>query len=372
MRVNEIIEDRILTEDARIQHAEDFILWEGSQGAIRVLNQLDHLGSSKNISVKFDGSPAIYFGRLPDGQFVLTDKSGFTAKGYNGLATSAEELENMFLSRGKELNDARRAFAKGMAGLYDRFEKVVPDSFRGFVKGDLLYSSKPAIDRNNDFVFTPNTVTYHVAADSKLGIRISKSTAGIAVHSKTAGPNQPDVPLDLTDLNLNTEVMVIGPTFVEPSVSIDSAKIKQAKQFVQKYASDIDSFLDSARLAELKMSDVPDILYTYINAMVKSRGLGNLAGSFATWLSTSKVSKVKQEKLLQYINENSKGAVATFTTVQAIMTIKNEVVAQLDTANSPIRATINGEHGGEGYVVGDTKYVDRSKFSLANFEKVRS
>ena len=35
------IQRKQLTEDARIQHAEDFLFYDGSAGAVRVLNSLE-------------------------------------------------------------------------------------------------------------------------------------------------------------------------------------------------------------------------------------------------------------------------------------------------------------------------------------------
>jgi hypothetical protein len=46
----------ILTEGARIQHAEDVIFWEGSRGAMRALKALDNLQNNfKNVTIKWDG-----------------------------------------------------------------------------------------------------------------------------------------------------------------------------------------------------------------------------------------------------------------------------------------------------------------------------
>ena len=76
-----------LDEGARIQHAEDVVFWEGSKGAIRAVESLKKLasGGHKDVTIKWDGSPAIIFGRDEiSGEFVLTDKSGFGAKGYDG------------------------------------------------------------------------------------------------------------------------------------------------------------------------------------------------------------------------------------------------------------------------------------------------
>ncbi len=72
--------------EARIQHAEDIIFWEGSAGAKRALQSLANMakGGHKDVTIKWDGSPAVIFGRDADGKFVFTDKSGFSAKGYDG------------------------------------------------------------------------------------------------------------------------------------------------------------------------------------------------------------------------------------------------------------------------------------------------
>ena len=78
------IQRKQLMEDARIQHAEDFLFYDGSAGAVRVLNSLEKLEKGvEDVTLKWDGSPAIIFGRNENGRIVLTDKSGFTAKGYD-------------------------------------------------------------------------------------------------------------------------------------------------------------------------------------------------------------------------------------------------------------------------------------------------
>jgi len=78
--------------EARIQHIEDLIFFQGSQGAKRALAQLKQLAKSKdNVQIKWDGSPAVIFGRDDDGKFVLTDKGGFVAKGYDGKTKSPQD-----------------------------------------------------------------------------------------------------------------------------------------------------------------------------------------------------------------------------------------------------------------------------------------
>ena len=99
--VESLIGKDILAEGARIQHAEDIVFWEGSKGAVRALESLIKLerGGHENVTVKWDGSPAIIFGRDNNGSFILTDKSGFGAKGYDGKSKSARELSKMLMNR---------------------------------------------------------------------------------------------------------------------------------------------------------------------------------------------------------------------------------------------------------------------------------
>ena len=95
MRAREFITEAMT--DARIQHAEDIVFFEGSKGAIRVLDALKKLeqGGHKDVTIKWDGSPAIIFGRNDNGDFILTDKGGFVAKGYDGKAKSGDEVAQM-------------------------------------------------------------------------------------------------------------------------------------------------------------------------------------------------------------------------------------------------------------------------------------
>ena len=105
MRLNEFtpIKTTLNEADARIQHVEDIVFWEGTAGAARALESIRNFekGGYNDVTIKWDGSPAIIFGRNNAGEFILTDKSGFTAKGYDGKSKNANDLENMLLGRRK-------------------------------------------------------------------------------------------------------------------------------------------------------------------------------------------------------------------------------------------------------------------------------
>ena len=127
--------NHILREGARIDHAEDVIFWEGSKGAKRVIDSIIGLakGNTQSLTIKWDGSPAVIFGRDEKGEFVFTDKSGFVAVGYDGKSKSGDDVEKMLLGRGKgkEKDDNYKRFAGNMKSAFPIFEKAVPEDHRG-------------------------------------------------------------------------------------------------------------------------------------------------------------------------------------------------------------------------------------------------
>jgi hypothetical protein len=358
------------------QHVEDLVIVDGSHGAFEALADIQELAQGANdVTVKWDGSPAIFFGRNEQGQFVLTDTAGFSAKGYDGKVTSSDNLEKMLLSRGKEVNDLRMQFAGAMKGIWDKFESIVDPSFRGFIKGDLLYYSTPELDNNNSFTFKPNTVTYHIPKDSSIGKKIAASETGVVIHSYTSldGTVAP-VPANgnIKGINLNGPVMIQGPTVVNSTPTIDTTSIETIKNNVAKRATSIDSLLDDQRLAAEKMGDFKNVLYTFVNQQVDTGDMTNLNAKFDKWLVSSKVSGPKQAKFVAYRKSHAQAFADIFSTLEEIAAVKDMVVDQLDSA-SEVGASIDGKKGGEGYVKSkrSTKYVKRSHFTAANRAKTR-
>ena len=109
--------------EARIQHLEDLVYFEGSRGAARALESLRSLekGGHVDATIKWDGSPAIIFGNNEQGEFILTDKSGFTAVKYDGKPKSPNKLKDMFLSRSggsKRSDPGYVSFANNMKNIF--------------------------------------------------------------------------------------------------------------------------------------------------------------------------------------------------------------------------------------------------------------
>ena len=355
---------------ARINHAEDLIFWEGSAGAMRAVQQLEQLAKgTKSLTIKWDGSPAIIFGRNPNGEFIFTDKHGFMAKSYDGRATSPDDLEGAIMQRAKDKSKAKtyRQYASKMKSVFELFQNAVPNNFQGYFVGDMLYFNTPK-KVGNSYVFQPNVVNYQVPAETDLGKRMGSSRAGVVVHyiMSEKGRTMP-----VKDLNMiqGTDVLAIPPTTVNKSQPVDVSAVNQLKGMIQQSSSGIDKLLDRNALAGMKLADFPNLLYTYLNSKVDS-GMKGLGSDFVKWLQSSAVTEVKKTRIMNYIKANTQSFMALWKIVNGIMVAKDSIIKQLDKSKGAVNATVNGKPGGEGYVLkspkGNIKLVRRSGFTKAN------
>lgn len=363
MRFHEIrasLNESVALTEAKVgreyQHLEDLVFVDGSKGALKAADILEKLGSdSSDVSIKWDGIPAIYWGRDEEGQFVLVGINGWGRE----KPTSAKELYDFIMSTGK---GDRTEFATQMGNLYNIMEKATPSDFRGYTFGDLLWHpANPYTIDNGTIKFEPNHVEYAVTTDSELGKRIAKSTVGAVAHlkfdefgSKSGNPVQ-----DVKELNSN-EVVVLGPTYVTHQPEVDTSSVEKIRQDAQKFGSVIDEFLEPRK----GLSDMKQIIYTYVNQMSKAKNLSNLESGFFDWLKNSKVSANKQKKIGEMAQQSPKALPMIFKLVKDVMAAKDNVIDQLDSAESDVKASTGGERGGEGYVARDskTKLVPRTRW----------
>ena len=316
-------------------------------------------------------SPAVVFGRNDAGEFILTDKAGFTAKGYNGLYKSSKEFVAQKRSKG-----ADEGYLAKIVQMWPIIESAVPNSYRGFVLGDIMWFPGELKETTKRFIFTPNTVTYEVDKKSQLGHLIAQSKAGLAVHTFFNDNQSDGIALKSTaGLNINGPLCILGPEIKnEAPVQGDKARAKQITQYIKKNAKVIDSFLDASTLQAQKMSGLPDVLYAYVNAMTKARDLSHLYEKFGAWVqSNPKLSKPMVQKITEYCNQNAAGLKTIFEVFDAITYLKLDILNQLDAHEGSVIAHIAGARGGEGYVSGDTggpiKLVNRLGFTATSAEK---
>ena len=356
-----------------IEHLEDYVFRNGSAGIKKAMdivkNTAENTGATT--TVKWDGKPALVFGRDPDGTFVLTDVSGFGAKGYNGLFTSPRQAINLLAQRDQD------AAAKGKpAGrveylgpiyetLWPMLSAALPKTFRGYVQGDLLYTDRPPEDAGN-FVFTPNAITYRIPIASDVGQRIGNSEVGIAMHTKYAEPGAPKEPIGTIDFKRVPGLLLLEPVYAKENVRPNRNLVQALRDVYKTSGSAIDGLFNPAELRALQITDLPKLCIDYINSRVGA-DFDNLIAGFGPWLESTQ-SPRKFANIVEYLQSprsNLEGMAAAFEAWGLLHDIKMDILRQLDLQHP----------GQEGWVMatpaGISKAVNRlaGGFTSANRAK---
>ena len=329
------------------QHLEDLVFVDGSQGALQAAKILQDMGSGATaLNIKWDGRIAVYWGREPDGTFVLVGKNGWGKDKY----TSPDEMQTAITTAGKG-EDWRQKLGADMAQVFAIMERNTPANFKGYAFGDLLwYPGEPFTTTDAGISFTPNKVTYTVNPQSDLGKRVANSSVGIAAHLyyKNFGDAEGVSLNDVSALN-SSDAIVLNSKITSYQTKIDTSAVSEIVSLANTHANEIDSLL----APQQGLSDMKNIIYTYVNQMSRAGRLKELATGFTDWLKTSKVSPQKQAKILAM--PESKSIPLLFDLVLKVQSVKNDIIDQLDQQTADITATTDGQPGGEGYAANTEK-----------------
>ena len=182
-----------LTEQKNLhmEHLEDEVLnggVEGTRGAINFLQGLrdmlaGHGSSSVNVTVKWDGAPAVFAGINPENDQFFVGTKGVFAK--NAKINYSHE----------DINKNHKAgLAKKLHTALDELSKV---GIKSVLQGDMMYSSddlnKEEIDGVSYITFQPNTIVYAVPVKSQLAAKIMSSKMGIVWHTTYSGDTMEDM-----------------------------------------------------------------------------------------------------------------------------------------------------------------------------------
>ena len=312
-----------------IEHLEDLVFRQGTQGIKNALEIVRHATENpRTTTAKWDGMPAIIWGRKPaTGEFVLTDGSGFEAKGYDGLATSPRMMA--------QIQNTRKGDRTGIINLYTKLfpvlEASLPANFRGYVKGDLLYMSTPPEIAGN-YVFRPNTVEYKIPARSNLGQRIGNSNIGIAVHSMYSDVGDARQPLKGVTFNEVPGLMLERPATPRALVT-EPGKVKELKQLIRTDGAAIATLFNPAELRAHKITDLAKLCVDYINTKVGAPlNPQTLLPEFGQWLQT-KVTPSKFRNIVEYLESptsNTPALAAAFTAFLLLHDLKMDILRQAD------------------------------------------
>ena len=381
------------SKNLHLEHLEDEIFNRGSAGANEAMNFIDSLvtmlqGNSNrkmNVTVKWDGAPSLFAGINPEnGKFFVATKSLFN-KTPKINYTNADIDAN----HGGGLADKLKIALKHLPKL----------GIKGVLQGDMLFTSDDVktetIDGQSMYTFTPNTITYAVPVDSKLGSQISSANMGIVFHTTYTGKT-------IADLMANFGADVSGLRKTN-SVYFDNADYKDVSgsaTFTKKETEEIRRNLAGVRrvLSQNKklIDDVTkdktlrDLIKIYTNANVrvgKDRGSAEELAGFIASRFDQKIEKLKTDSSKQrltnernnvtrFIDSISRGMNNLFSAQYYLSQAKSVILRKLQSLNT-MPSFIRTDDGyrvtnPEGFVAIDhvgkaVKLVDRMEFSKANF-----
>ena len=173
------------SKNTHMTHIEDLVLDGGVKGARQAILALRSLrdmlaGNSPtavDVTVKWDGAPAVFAGIDPsDGEFFVA-KKGIFAKDPK-VYKSHQDIEN----------DTSGDLAKKLILAYDNLKNL---GITGVIQGDFMYDKRDLkvqkIDGQKYLTFHPNTIAYAIPVGTPLAKQISKSKIGIVWHTSYKG-----------------------------------------------------------------------------------------------------------------------------------------------------------------------------------------
>ena len=392
-----------LTEDknTHMEHLEDNVLNAGVDGTRQAINYLRSLrdmlaGDVKapvNVTVKWDGAPAIFAGKDPsDGKFFVA-KKGIFNKNPKIYKTNAD----IDADTSGDLSTKLKLALKSLPAL----------GIEGVIQGDFLYSKedirKTTIDGTSYITFHPNTIVYAIPEKSDLAKRILQSEIGVVWHTTYRGESFESMSASFgkeiaSKLQRSKAVWSVDAMYKDVSGQATMTKKETdavtlllsaaGKQFNKVKRN---TFEDIANNDELKKH-----IKVFINSKVregqKIKNVSRFVNDMVDYIhnkyqkeidskKTEKSKKVWEDKrkdVMKYFSNTPKSQiVALFELYNMIAEVKLHIIKKLDKAKR-IDTFLKTRDGykiteQEGFVAIDrmgknaVKLVDRLGFSKANF-----
>ena len=394
-------------KNLHLEHLEDEIInqgIDGGRGAINFLQGLrdmmkGHSSSSVNMTVKWDGAPAIFCGKHPEtNQFFVAKKSLFNKTPL--FYTSEDEIKNS-PDLGGQLKEKFLTSFKYLSKL----------SWNTVMQGDLMYTNDTktqTIDGKSYITFQPNTILYAVDVDSQLGKVIANSKMGIVFHTTYEGSTIEGLGAsfgaNISKLGSSNDVWMDDATYkdvsgnstmtAKESVKLTSELTKVGKSFHGITKKDLQKFRDVQMTITKKGAGAS--YKTYCNSLIRQGKFnpsydGYLKHFEAVW-ADKVVGGVKTEKhklIKTEVGENRsrdlrslKKFITNLTSFMGHLVIaKQIIIVALNRVKSigTFKQTANGFEAvnPEGYVAIDrtgkaVKLVDRMEFAFNNFTAIKA
>lgn len=382
------------SKNLHMEHLEDAIFNEGSAGTVEAIRFLESVtemlsGNSKssvNITVKWDGAPAVFAGVNPEnGKFFVGSKSVFNKTTPKINYTNADIDKNHPGGLGATLKVALKELKKL--------------NITGVLQGDIMFTSDSIevqdIDGESHITFQPNTITYAVPSNSDLAKVIKRAKIGVIWHTKYTGKTMATMKAgfnpNVKKLQKPSSVWYDNASFKDTSGA--STFTKAEVKSMQKLITDVKSKFKAAGrfVDELHNSDLISEVKIYGNAQIR-QGTSSLSAAdfqkrmkdkMQTAIDNLKTDRAKERKqktmdeTMKFLTRNRKKLQSVFDLHDSITKAKIYIVRKLERVKN-LGTFIRTENGfkvtaPEGFVAIDKpsgnalKLVDRLEFSKLNF-----
>ena len=297
MLVEEILHEFKRTH---LEHIEDIILTNGHEGGKTVVGYFTDIynmlkGSATNsvqVSVKWDGAPAVVCGTNPDnGKFFVGTKSVFSQT--PKINYTKKDIAN---------NHGTEELGQKLLKCLVHLKKL---NIQGVVQGDMMFTDNDISTQNisgkSYVTFKPNEIVYAVPEGSEIADQISQASVGIIFHTTYAGE---------TLANMNAQAGADVSSFVKtPNVWFDNATYKNVSGSATFTKQESDEFKNGILTLKSLLTKVPKNLSAmltsnkdfvpmfqmFINAEVKQGRLPTNANQFLKAFQEFYVNRMKQQ-----------------------------------------------------------------------------
>ena len=395
-----------LTEQKNLhmEHLEDEVLnggVEGTRGAINFLQGLRDMlagssASSVDVTVKWDGAPAVFAGINPENDQFFVGTKGVFAKNAKINSTDTDIDNNHSGGLAEKLKVALKELSKV--------------NIQGVLQGDMMYThndiTKETIDGEPYITFQPNTIVYAIPVKSKLAAKILSSNMGIVWHTTYSGDTMEDMTASFGvssgAFSESSSVWQADASFKDHSGSATmTSKETDDVTKILSQAGKVFRQIDSNTLAMVAGDPTPkELIKTYNNKMVRegqkiSNPKRHTAGviKFVYDKLKADVDKVKRETTktekqrkmdlyVDFFRDHSSDLVKIFALQNLLIDAKLLILRKLEQVKS-IKTMMKTSTGfkvtsPEGFVAidklkgGAVKLVDRLEFSMQNFNAAKN
>jgi len=384
-------------KNTHMTHIEDKVLYGGVNGtreAIFALRELrDMLGGEHdgNVSVKWDGAPAVFAGIDPnDGRFFVAKKGIFnkSPKVYKNDADIDADTSG-------DLSTKLKLALQYLPEL----------GIKGVIQGDLLYTQadlkKTKIKGKDYITFHPNTIVYAVPSGTDMARQITSAKIGIVWHTTYKGSSfesmKASYGVDVSKFKNSRNV------WSQDAMLRDLTKYTMSKE----ETDDVNSMLSEAgrifnrisgtTLRQLEANqDLAKMIETFNNTYVRkgqvigdtrahvNKLIGHINLKYKKEIDKRKTAKgkgVQQKKLddiLTFFSSTNKASLKSMFDLQKMIVLAKlkliNILNRLSSVDTFLKTTRGYRTTGqEGFVAIDklggdaVKIVDRMEFSYANF-----